>query len=87
MERIIQEKSNSIAFLLQQKGSLHVKDPMGGSTCSKFNNSWQFGRLKKEIETQNLIKEVLEARANVVEKKIHELNLKLENLQKKIGDE
>ena len=29
---------------------------------------------------------MLEARANVGEKKIHELNLKLENLQK-IGDE
>ena len=25
MERIIEEKSNSIAFLLQQRGSLHVK--------------------------------------------------------------
>ena len=34
-----------------------------------------------------MIKDVLEARANVAEKKIHELNLKLENLQKKIGDE
>ena len=32
MERIIEEKSNNIAFLLQQKGSLHVKEPMGGST-------------------------------------------------------
>ena len=39
--------------------------------------------LKKKIETQNLIKDVLEARANVAEKKIHELNLKQENLQKK----
>ncbi|KAK7814045.1 hypothetical protein CFP56_003936, partial [Quercus suber] len=42
-------------------------------------------RLKKEIETQNLIKDVLEARANVAKKKIHGLNLKLENL-KKNGD-
>ena len=40
-------------------------------------------QLKKEIETQNLIKDELEVRANVAEKKIHELNLKLKNLQKK----
>ena len=84
MERIIEEKSNSIAFLLQQKGSLHVKEPMGGSPHAP--SSTVLGRLadsKKKIETQNLIKDVLEARANVVEKKIHELNLKQENLQKK----
>ena len=30
---------------------------------------------------------MLEAKANVAEKKIHELNLKLENLQKKNGAE
>ena len=57
---------------------------MGGSTHAP--SSTVLGRLadlKKEIETQNLIKDVLEARANVAEKKIHELNLKLKNLQKK----
>ena len=57
---------------------------MGGSTHAP--SSTVLGRLadlKKEIETQNLIKDVLEARANVAEKKILELNLKQENLQKK----
>ena len=43
MERIIEEKSNSIAFLLQQKGSLHVKEPMGGSTHAP--SSTVLGRL------------------------------------------
>ena len=59
---------------------------MGGSTHAP--SSTVLGRLadlkkRKEIETKNLIKDVLEARVNVAEKKIHELNLKLENLQKK----
>ena len=43
MERIIEEKLNSIAFLLQQKGSLHVKEPMGGSTHAP--SSTVLGRL------------------------------------------
>ena len=57
---------------------------MGGSTHAP--SSTVLGRLadlKKEIETQNLIKDVLEARANVAEKKIHELNLKPRKSSKK----
>ena len=52
MERIIEEKSNSIAFLLQQKGSLHVKEPMEGSTHAP--SSTVLGRLADFKKKKNL---------------------------------
>ena len=46
----------------------------------RFYCSWQVDSLRMEIETQNKKKDALEARANMAEKKIHELNLKLESV-------
>lgn len=92
MERIIQEKSNSIALLqnqiefLQHKGSLDAKEQMGKAHAQAGELEKQVDSLRMEIETQKKKKDALEARANMAEKKIHELNLKLESLQK-VGDE
>ncbi|KAM7477860.1 hypothetical protein LguiA_026073 [Lonicera macranthoides] len=83
LEGIIQEKLDSVALLrseiqlLQEKGSLGAKEPVGKAGELKK----QVDNLQKEIEVQKKKEDALRARANVAEEKIQELNLKLENLQ------
>ncbi|KAL3642824.1 hypothetical protein CASFOL_013639 [Castilleja foliolosa] len=92
LEKVIEEKSNSLASLqskvqlLQGKGSLELKDRVGKVDTRVNELEKQVISLKKEIEAQNKKKEELEARANAAEKKIEGLNLKLENLRR-INDE
>ncbi|KAK9269797.1 hypothetical protein L1049_001575 [Liquidambar formosana] len=92
MEKIIQEKSDSIASLqseiesLQQKISSDAKEQVGKAHERAGELEKQVKALRKEIETQDMKKDALEARASVAEKRIKELNFKLENLQK-INDE
>ncbi|KAI3443428.1 hypothetical protein Pfo_000093 [Paulownia fortunei] len=92
LEKVIEEKSNSLASLqsavrsLQEKGSLEVKERIEEVNTRVNELEKQIVYLKKEIEAQNKRKDELEAQANVAEKKIEGLNLKLENLRK-INDE
>ncbi|KAL3624884.1 hypothetical protein CASFOL_031552 [Castilleja foliolosa] len=76
LEKVIEEKSNSLASLqskvqlLQEKGWLELKE-RGGEVDARVNEfEKQVVSLIKEIEAQNKKKEELEARANAAEKKI-----------------
>lgn len=86
IETVVQEKADSVASLqseieyTQQKrsteGEVHVSD----SYVKASELEKQVDKLKKEIEMQNEKKEALEVRANIAERKIQELNKKLQNL-------
>ncbi|XP_057467717.1 uncharacterized protein LOC130757093 isoform X1 [Actinidia eriantha] len=87
MESIIQEKSATITSLrsdiqaLQQKGSLDAKEQLGRAHLQINELEKQVDSLRNEIETQNKQRDAVEARADVAEKKVLELNLKLETLK------
>ncbi|WOH03249.1 hypothetical protein DCAR_0522645 [Daucus carota subsp. sativus] len=88
LESIIQEKSTSVNSLknqvksLQEGGSLDAKYKLVEATVRAGDLEKQVDSLKKELETQTKRKAVLESRANLAEKKIQDLNHKLENLQR-----
>ncbi|GLU10464.1 hypothetical protein SLE2022_272640 [Rubroshorea leprosula] len=88
VETVIQEKADIIASLqseieyLQQKRSSEGKEHMSNTCIPVSELEKQVDKLQKEIEVQNKKKNALEVRANIVEGKIHELNLKLENLER-----
>ncbi|XP_074365634.1 uncharacterized protein LOC141706725 [Apium graveolens] len=92
LDSIIQDKSTSIdslrteVKLLQERGSLDAKYKLVEATVRAGDLEKQVDSLKKELETQTKRKAVLESRANLAEKKIQDLNHKLENLQR-INDE
>ncbi|XP_059637549.1 uncharacterized protein LOC132279550 isoform X2 [Cornus florida] len=90
MEKIIHEKSATIAILHSEiqslQGSLDAKEQIDKAHVRAVELEKQIDKLEKEIERQNQKKDVLEARANVAEKKILEVNSKIENLQR-INDE
>ncbi|KAL2481959.1 DNA repair ATPase-related [Abeliophyllum distichum] len=87
LEKIAEEKSNSLASLqsevqlLQEKGSLDAKELVGKVDEQASKLEKQIVNLKKEIEVQNRKTDELETRANVAEKKIEGMNLKLESLR------
>lgn len=88
LETIILEKSNSLASLhseiqsLQKKESVDAKEQEGEAHARAEQLLKQVENLKEDITKQNTKKDALEARINVAETKIAELNLKLEKLQK-----
>ncbi|XP_073155797.1 uncharacterized protein [Henckelia pumila] len=92
LERVFHEKSNVLASLqstlqsLGEKASLDVKGRPVEVDARINNIKKQIVNLKKEIEAQNQRKDDLEVRANVAEKQIEGMNLKLENLRR-INDE
>ncbi|PQQ20087.1 uncharacterized protein Pyn_02062 [Prunus yedoensis var. nudiflora] len=88
MEKIIQEKSNSIALIqsgiesVQRRDTLDVVELTDKSHVQAGGLEKQVKRLREDIIMQNKRKDELEARASIAEQKIRELSLKLENLQK-----
>ncbi|KAI7739097.1 hypothetical protein M8C21_013762 [Ambrosia artemisiifolia] len=88
LEMIVLEKSNSLTSLhsevqsLQKKESFHAKEVEGEAHARANELVKQVENLKAEILKQNTKKEALEARINVAEKNIAELNVKLEKLQR-----
>lgn len=88
LENIIQEKSTSVnslrdqVKLFQERGSLDAKYKLVEATVRAGDLEKQVDSLKKELETHTKRKAALESRANLAEKKIQDLNHKLENLQR-----
>ncbi|KAI3725159.1 hypothetical protein L1987_64936 [Smallanthus sonchifolius] len=88
LELVVLEKSNSLTSLhseiqsLQKKESFYTKELEGEAHAQASELVKQVENLKAEISKQNTRKEALEARINVAEKKIAELNVKLVKLQK-----
>ncbi|XP_077214447.1 uncharacterized protein LOC143849337 isoform X2 [Tasmannia lanceolata] len=84
----IQEKSDSIVALqrelesLQKKGpvSVDVEEQMGKAHARAIELEKQVEKLKSEIDAQNMKRDALEARASEAERKVRELNLKLESV-------
>lgn len=92
LEKVIQEKLNVLVSLqstvqsLREKASLDVKGRLGEVDARANDIEKQIVNLKKEIEAQIKKKNDLEVRANVAERNIEGMNLKLENLRR-INDE
>lgn len=89
LDNIIQHKSTTVHSLknqLQERGSLDAKYKLVEATVRAGDLEKQVDSLKRELETQTKRKAALESRANLAEKKIQDLNYKLENLQR-INDE
>ncbi|KAK8683145.1 hypothetical protein V6N13_039212 [Hibiscus sabdariffa] len=88
MEKTIQEKSDSIQSLeneieyLQQKESLDSMEQMSNSHAREIELEKQVDNLRKEIKMQSKKKDALDVRRNVAERKIQELNQKLEDIQR-----
>ncbi|KAI4337455.1 hypothetical protein L6164_015870 [Bauhinia variegata] len=87
-EKIIQDSSNSIESLqneiaaLQKKGTSDAEEQVGKAHARAGELENQLDKLKRELEIQNREKVTLETRINEAEKNIHNLNSKLEDLQK-----
>ncbi|QCE16126.1 uncharacterized protein LOC114162833 isoform X2 [Vigna unguiculata] len=87
-EKIIQDKSVTIQSLqndiasLQKKGSLDAEEQVGKAHARAVELQNQVDKLKGELETQNREKGNWETRVLGLEKKVHDLNSKLEDLQK-----
>ncbi|XP_076935271.1 uncharacterized protein LOC143601865 [Bidens hawaiensis] len=87
LEMVVLEKSNSLTSLhsevqsLQKKESFYAKELEGEAHARTSELVKQVENLKAEISKQNSKKEALETRITVAEKKIAELNAKLEKLQ------
>ncbi|KAM1067479.1 hypothetical protein ACFX13_023014 [Malus domestica] len=92
MEKVIQEKSNSIALLQSAIESVQGSEPLdvvelGDKPHVQAGGlEKQVKRLREDIAVQNKKRDELEAQASVAEQKIQELSIKLENLQK-VNDE
>ncbi|KAL0910632.1 hypothetical protein M5K25_021634 [Dendrobium thyrsiflorum] len=88
LEREIQEKSASIASLLsevellQKKGAVDAEELVGKAHERSNELEKQVEKLKNEIEEQTNQRIASEARTVEAEKKVQELNLKLESLEK-----
>lgn len=88
LEKIIQEKSATISTLnsqiesLQKKGALDAEELLGKAYTRAAGLEKQVDNLRNELETQSNNRGALEARASEAEKKVQELILKLENLEK-----
>lgn len=87
MKKIIKEKDDIIASLnneiesIQRKGTLDTVEQVGKAHAWASELEKQVDKLKKDIETERSEKQALEARNKEAEKVIHELNLKLKNLE------
>lgn len=91
-EKIIKEKLDKVASLqsevssLQKKGKLDAAAEIEKAQARATELEKQVDKLKTDVQSQLKEKEVLESRESKVEKRMNELNAKLENLQK-INDE
>ncbi|KAM7265929.1 hypothetical protein ACFE04_003612 [Oxalis oulophora] len=87
-ERTIQEKSTTVTSLqtelssLQKKGKLDAAEKVGKAHARAGELEKQIDKLKMDIEEHDKEKIALESRAAEADKKITELGLKLEKLQK-----
>ncbi|KAG2400177.1 uncharacterized protein HKW66_Vig0099690 [Vigna angularis] len=87
-EKIIQDKLVTIQSLqndiasLQKKGSLDAEEQVGKAHARAVELQNQVDKLKGELETQNREKGNWETRVLGLEKKVNDLNSKLEDLQK-----
>ncbi|XP_020211883.1 uncharacterized protein LOC109796600 isoform X2 [Cajanus cajan] len=87
-EKIIEERSLTIKSLqneiasLQKKGSLDAEEQVGKAHARAGELQKQVDKLQRELETQNKEKVNWETRVLQSEKKIHDLNSKLEDIQK-----
>ncbi|XP_048447988.1 uncharacterized protein LOC125480833 isoform X2 [Pyrus x bretschneideri] len=87
MEKVIQEKSNSIALLQSAIESVQGREPLdvvelGDKPHVQAGGlEKQVKRLREDITVQNKKRDELEARASVAEQKIPELSIKLENIR------
>ncbi|XP_039028175.1 paramyosin-like [Hibiscus syriacus] len=88
LEMTIQEKSDSLQSLedeieyLQRKASLDSMEQTSTSPARAIELEKLVDDLRKEIKVQNKKKDALDARINVAEHKIQELNQKLEDIQR-----
>ncbi|MBA0835968.1 hypothetical protein Goarm_008216 [Gossypium armourianum] len=87
-DKIIEEKSDSMASLhselssLQKKGTSDAEERVGKAHAKALELQKQVDKLKTELEAKLKEKDYLESRATKAENKLNELNLQLENLQK-----
>lgn len=85
-ESIIRDNSVSITSMKSEisslQGNIDAAEKAGKAHARAGELEKQVDKIKKELEVQNSEKEALVLRATEAEKKIDELNLKLENLQK-----
>ncbi|XP_070671672.1 uncharacterized protein [Malus domestica] len=87
MEKVIQEKSNSIALLQSAIESVQGSEPLdvvelGDKPHVQAGGlEKQVKRLREDIAVQNKKRDELEAQASVAEQKIQELSIKLENIR------
>ncbi|KAL2346871.1 hypothetical protein Fmac_000871 [Flemingia macrophylla] len=87
-EKIIEDRSITIKSLqneiasLQKKGSLDAEEQVGKAHARAGELQKQVDKLQKELETQNKEKVNWETRVLGLEKTIHDLNSKLEDIQK-----
>ncbi|KAJ8480596.1 hypothetical protein OPV22_024323 [Ensete ventricosum] len=88
LEKIIEEKAASILSLqseiesVQRQGTVDAEELVKRANVESGELGKQVEKLKNEIELQNRRRHALDARASEAEKKVQELSLKLENLQK-----
>ncbi|CAH9110401.1 unnamed protein product [Cuscuta europaea] len=88
LEKILVSKSTSLESLkrefqlIQEKRSFDAKEQADKANAHAGELVKQIDILKTEIEIQNKEKDNLVSRTKIAEEKIHELNLKLENLQR-----
>ncbi|GMJ07146.1 hypothetical protein like AT4G31340 [Hibiscus trionum] len=88
LEKAIQEKSDSMQSLeneienLKQRASLDSMEQISNSPARAIELEKQVDNLRKEIKMQNKKKDALDVRRNVAERKIQELNQKLEDIQR-----
>ncbi|XP_062194598.1 uncharacterized protein LOC133897790 [Phragmites australis] len=88
LKKVIEQESQKIATLqseitsVKAKGSLAAEEQASKANVQAIELEKQIDKLKKDIKAQNSKKAALEARAGDAEKKVQELNGKLEKLQR-----
>ncbi|WOK96344.1 hypothetical protein Cni_G05051 [Canna indica] len=88
LEKIIEEKSATILSLrnevesIQEKGAVDAEELVKKAHGRADELEKQVEKLRNEIQLQNREKDYLDARASDAEKKVNDLNVKLQNLQK-----
>ncbi|KAG0493272.1 hypothetical protein HPP92_004266 [Vanilla planifolia] len=93
LERDIQEKAASIVLLqseiglLHQKGAVDAEELVGKAHARSNALEEELEKLKDEVDVQTRKRDTLEARAIEAEKKVQEINLKLQSLEKLTGEQ
>lgn len=93
LNMIVKEKSQKITTMqnevtsLEAKGSLAAEEQASKANALAIELEKQSEKLKKDITKQKIKKEALEARAGNADKKVQEINMKLEKLQRTSSDQ